>query len=97
MQSYRISQSCKTDTRVLGRQRACKNLTNSNGCQIPGHALHENGLQRQIGVGTLFSSQERRALAVPLINRLSTTGQPRVNRWSTADFVPPSVYIGFRL
>ena len=36
--------------------------------EIPGHALHEIGLQRQIGVGTLVSSQERRALAVPLIN-----------------------------
>ena len=58
---------------------------------LPGHALHEKGLQRQIGVGTLVSSQERRALVVPLINRLSTAGQPRVNRWSTADFVPPSV------
>ena len=33
----------------------------------------------------------------PLINRLSTAGQPQVNRGSTADFVPPSVYIGFRL
>ena len=55
-------------------------------CSIPGHALHEKGLQRQIGVGTLFSSQERRALAVPLINR-----------GSTPDFVPPSVYIGFPL
>ena len=37
---------------------------------IPGHALHEKGLQRQIGVVTLVSSQERRALAVPLVNRL---------------------------
>ena len=53
---------------------------------IPGHALHEKGLQRQIGDGTLVSSQERRALAVPLINR-----------GSTADFVPPSVYIRFRV
>ena len=53
---------------------------------FPGHALHENSLQRQIRVGTLVSSQERRALAVPLMNR-----------WSIADFVPPSVYIGFRL
>ena len=51
---------------------------------IPGHALHGKGLQRQIGVGTLVSIQERRALLVPLINR-----------WSTARFVPPSVYIGF--
>ena len=53
---------------------------------VPGHALHEKGLQRQIGVGTLVSSQERRALLVPLINR-----------GSTARFVPPSVYIGFPL
>ena len=37
---------------------------------FPGHALHEKGLQRQIGVGTLVGSQERRALAVPLTNRL---------------------------
>ena len=45
--------------------------------------MHEKGLQIQKGVGTLVSSQERRALAVPLINRLSTAGQPRVNRGST--------------
>ena len=37
---------------------------------IPGHALHEKGLQRQIGVCTLVSSQERRAAVVPRINRL---------------------------
>ena len=61
------------------------------------HALHEKGLQRYTAVDTLVSSQERRALAVPLINRLSTAYQPRVNRGSTAGFVPPSVYIGFRL
>ena len=48
---------------------------------ILGHALHEKGSQRQIGVGTLVSSQERRALADPLINRGLTAGQPRVNRW----------------
>ena len=36
---------------------------------IPGHALHEKGLQRQIGVGTLVSSQEQIALLVALINR----------------------------
>ena len=35
---------------------------------IPGHALHEKGLQRQ-GDGPLVSSQEERALLVPLINR----------------------------
>ena len=36
---------------------------------IPGHALHEQGLQRQIGGGTLVSSQERRALVVLRLNR----------------------------
>ena len=40
---------------------------------IPGHALHEKELHRQKGVGTLVSSQERRALAVPLINRGSSS------------------------
>ena len=53
---------------------------------IPGHALHKKGLQRQKGVVPLVSSGEERALLVPLINR-----------GSTGDFVPPSVYIGFRL
>ena len=54
--------------------------------QIPGHALHEKGLQRQKGVGPLVSSQEQRALLVP-----------RLHRSSTGRCVPPSVYIGFRL
>ena len=36
---------------------------------VPGHALHEKGLQRQKGAGPLVSSQEERALAAPLINR----------------------------
>ena len=53
---------------------------------IPGHALHEKGLQRQKGVGPLVSSQEHRALLVL-----------RINRGSTAGFVPPPVYIGFPL
>ena len=37
--------------------------------EIPGHALHEKGLQRQKGVVPLFGSQEQSALLVPLINR----------------------------
>ena len=37
---------------------------------FPGHAWHEKGLQRQTGVGTLVSIQERRVLLVPVINRL---------------------------
>ena len=49
--------------------------------RIPGHALHE----KQKRVGTLVSSQERRAAVVPRINQLSTAG-----------FVPQSVYIRFR-
>ena len=39
------------------------------GSVLPGHALHENGLQGQIGVGTLVNSQQLRALAVPVMNR----------------------------
>ena len=52
----------------------------------PGHALHEKGSKRQMGVGTLVSSQDRKAPGVPLINR-----------GSTARCVPRSVYIGFPL
>ena len=48
--------------------------------QVPGHAMHEKGLQRQIAVGTLVNSQQRRALAVSQLNRWSTAGQPLVNR-----------------
>ena len=60
------------------------------------HASHVRE-QRQIADGTVVNSQHRRALAVPVTNRLSTAGQPVVNRWSTAGFVPPPVYIGFPL
>ena len=48
---------------------------------IPGHALHEKGLKRQ-GVGTLVSSQERKATVVPVIHK------PVIGRGSTAGFVP---------
>ena len=44
---------------------------------IPGHALHEKGLQRQKGAGPLVNSQERRARFVPRI-------QPRIQRGSNA-------------
>ena len=37
-------------------------------------------VQKQIGVSTLVSSQERRALFVLLINRGSTADEPVVNR-----------------
>ena len=37
--------------------------------RIPGHDLHEKGLQRQKGVGPLVSSQEEKTLLVPVINR----------------------------
>ena len=49
--------------------------------RFPGHALHEKGLQRQIGVGTLLSSQKRRALFVPRFNRTfcSSTGLHRIS------------------
>ena len=47
---------------------------------IPGHALHEKGLQGQKGAVPLVNSQEQRVLLVPLINR-----------GSTGHFVPASV------
>ena len=45
---------------------------------VPGHALHDKGLQKQKGVGPLVSSQEHRALPVPVTNRLSSGCQPLV-------------------
>ena len=42
--------------------------------------MHEDVSQRQISVGTLVSSQVRRALAVPLVNRGLTAGQQQANR-----------------
>ena len=47
-------------------------------CFILGHALHEQNLQRQQGVGTVVRSQERRAAVVPPIIHLPTADQPFV-------------------
>ena len=45
-------------------------LVNRGLCSsIPEHILHEKGLQRQLGVGTLVSNQERRAAVVRRTNR----------------------------
>ena len=38
--------------------------------EIPGHALHEKDLQRQLGVGTLVSNHKRRVAVISRINRL---------------------------
>ena len=51
---------------VNGRVQRAKPL---KWIKIPGHVLHEKGSQRQKGAGLLVSSQEQRALLVPLINR----------------------------
>ena len=45
---------------------------------LPGHALHEKGLQKQKCAGPLVSSQERRARFIPRLNHLSTAGPMRV-------------------
>ena len=58
---------------------------------VPGHALHIKGLQKQIGVGKVVSSQERKAFAVPLMSRLSTVYQTRVNRRLPVGFALQSV------
>ena len=47
---------------------------------MQGMSGNEKGLQRHIGVGTLVSSQERRAAIVPRINRLSAADKTVVNR-----------------
>ena len=47
---------------------------------IPEHALHERDLQRQIGVGTLVSSHDKKTVAVLLIHRRYTGLQPVVYR-----------------
>ena len=52
--------------------------------------LYAKSLQRQFGVDTLVSNLKRRAAVVPRIKL-------RINRESTAGFVPPSVYIGIHL
>ena len=47
-----------------------------------------------------FTGTKRRRSTVrqPGTKRAPRPGdKPLINRWSTADFVPPSVYIGFRL
>ena len=51
-----------------------------SGKYFPGDALHEKSLHRQIGVGTLVRSQERRAAVVLQMNQLSTGCQPQVDR-----------------
>ena len=72
--------SCKTCPGNQGSRRAV------DPCFIPGHALHEKGLQRQIGDGTLVTNQERRAPArvpadKPVVNRgfCSSIGLNRVS------------------
>ena len=69
-------------TAKIGQERnaSIHNLISRSYAFIPGHALHEKGLQRQKGVGPLVGSQERRALLVPVINRLQTGYKPLVNR-----------------
>ena len=82
---YALLRTCKSNSPLLRcenqKRQESKNVL---GCleqfNIPGNALHEKGLQRQISVGTLLSSQERRALFVPLINRRLTADEPLVNR-----------------
>ena len=55
---------------------------------FPGYALHEKGLQRQMGIGTLVSNQERRAAVVPRINHWPTAGQGGTEAESCAQGTP---------
>ena len=69
----------------------------------PGHALHEKGLQRQIGVGTLVSSQNCRSVSIrrapsapaaaPAAESLhASTAFARVTGWNNQlQRLPPAV------
>ena len=60
---------------------------------IPGNALHESDLQRNIGVGTVACNQKRRSALVSRINRGYTADESVVDR----EFVSPSVNIGIHV
>ena len=60
---------------------------------FPGHALHENGLQIQEASVHWSAAKNKERFS----SRGYTAYQPRINRGSTAHFVPPCVYMGFRL
>ena len=64
-----------------GRNEAGWVWSERKGCRgFPEHALHEKGLQGQIGVGPLFSSQEERPFLALLINRGLIANKPQINR-----------------
>ena len=61
---------------------------------FPGHALHENSLQRYLGFGTLVSNQERRAAIVPQFNRwfCSPIGLHRISYVRASRDTPRKVF-----
>ena len=59
--------------------------------KVPGHALLEKGLQRQL-CRRRYTGQQ-----LGTKSARGPTDKSLVNRWSTAGFVPPSVYIEIRL
>ena len=59
--------------------------------RVPGHALHEKGLQRQIRRRRYIGQQPGTKSAS------RPADKPVINRWSTAGFVVPSVYLRFAL
>ena len=68
---------------------ACRGLFRTVVCFIPGHALYQKGLQKKQKKRRFTVQQPRLKSASCHILKL------RVNRGSTAGFVPPSVYIKF--
>ena len=59
----------ETNGMFLTRKLKTGSITPATSFQhVPGHAIHEKGLQRQKCVGLLVSSQEQRALLVLLMN-----------------------------
>ena len=56
---------CERDSQLSNDMTSLNDGIKEKVPYVPGHALHEKGLQRQKGVGLLVSSQEQRALFVP--------------------------------
>ena len=65
LQSIRRSSVKSSEPKIEMEGFVFIELENRRWKLIPGHALHEKELQRQIDVGPLVSSQDRRALVVP--------------------------------
>ena len=87
---YKAAQTV-SEARALGAFGTMIKYDVEKSYTVPGHALHEKSSQRQIR-RRRYTGQQPGTKSVR-----GPADQPLINRGSTADFVPPSVYIKFRL